>query len=66
MKERFKIDNKNAAIASRIIRDALEAGVIKEDAPKIDQENMQVTFLYGHKILCDGHVIIRAFYFATH
>ena len=34
LRERFKIDDKNAAIASRIIRDALETGVIKEDTPE--------------------------------
>jgi len=31
LRERFKIEEKNAAIASRIIRDAIEAAVIKED-----------------------------------
>jgi ATP-dependent DNA helicase RecG len=31
--ERFKIDDKNAAIASRIIKDTFEAGKIKEDDP---------------------------------
>jgi len=34
LRERFKIENKNAAIASRIIRDALKDGVIKEDDPE--------------------------------
>ena len=33
-RERFKIETKNAAIASRIIKDALESGVIKENDPK--------------------------------
>lgn len=34
LRDRFKIENQNAAIASRIIRDALEDGVIKEDDPE--------------------------------
>lgn len=34
LRERFKIEDQNAAIASRIIRDALEDGVIKEDDPE--------------------------------
>ena len=34
LRERFKIDNQNSAIASRIIRDALEYKVIKEDNPE--------------------------------
>lgn len=33
LRERFKIDDKNAAIASRILKDTLEDGVIKEDDP---------------------------------
>lgn len=33
LRERFKIDEQNAAIASRIIRDTLETGLIKEDDP---------------------------------
>jgi len=33
LRERFKIEDKNAATASRIIRDALSEGVIKEDDP---------------------------------
>lgn len=33
LRERFKIDDKNAAIASRIIKDTFEAGKIKEDDP---------------------------------
>lgn len=33
LRERFKIEGQNAAIASRIIRDALEDKVIKEDDP---------------------------------
>lgn len=34
LRERFKIDNHNYSIASRIIRDALEDQVIKEDDPE--------------------------------
>lgn len=34
LRERFKIDVKNAAIASRIIKDALKANLIKEDDPE--------------------------------
>ena len=34
LRDRFKIEDHNYAIASRIIRDALEAGLIKEDAPE--------------------------------
>ena len=34
LRDRFKIESKNAAIASRIIRDALAEGVIKEDNPE--------------------------------
>jgi ATP-dependent DNA helicase RecG len=34
LRERFKIDDKNAAIASRIIKDTFEAGMIKEDDPE--------------------------------
>ncbi len=34
LRERFKIEDQNAAIASRIIRDSLEEGVIKEDDPE--------------------------------
>lgn len=34
LRERFKIEDHNYAIASRIIRDALEDGVIKEDDPE--------------------------------
>lgn len=33
LRERFKIDEKNASTASRIIKDALDAGVIKYDDP---------------------------------
>ncbi|HPE77903.1 MAG TPA: putative DNA binding domain-containing protein [Draconibacterium sp.] len=33
LRERFKIDEKNAAIASRIIKDTLGANLIKEDDP---------------------------------
>lgn len=33
LRERFKIEDHNAAIASRIIRDTLEEGMIKEDDP---------------------------------
>lgn len=33
LRERFKIEDQNAAIASRIIRDAIEVGVVKEDDP---------------------------------
>jgi ATP-dependent DNA helicase RecG len=34
IKRRFKIEDHNYFIASRIIRDALEEGVIKEDDPE--------------------------------
>ncbi len=34
LRERFKIEEKNAAIASRIIRDTLSARVIKLDDPE--------------------------------
>ena len=34
LRERFKIDDHNYSIASRIIRDALEDNVIKEDDPE--------------------------------
>ncbi len=34
LRERFKIERKNAAIASRIIKETLMAQVIKEDAPE--------------------------------
>jgi len=34
LRDRFKIDDQNAATASRIIRDALTDGVIKEDDPE--------------------------------
>ena len=34
LRDRFKISDQNAAIASRMIRDALEEGVIKEDDPE--------------------------------
>jgi len=34
LRNRFKIENKNYPIASRIIRDALTDGVIKEDDPQ--------------------------------
>ena len=34
LRERFKIDVHNYSIASRIIRDALEDNVIKEDDPE--------------------------------
>lgn len=33
LRERFKIDEKNSAMASRIIRDTIEEGLIKEDDP---------------------------------
>jgi len=33
LRERFKIEDQNYSIASRIIRDALEDGVVKEDDP---------------------------------
>lgn len=33
LRERFKIDEKNAAIASRILKDTLSAELIKEDDP---------------------------------
>lgn len=34
LRERFTIEDKNAAIASRIIKDTFEAGMIKEDDPE--------------------------------
>jgi predicted HTH transcriptional regulator len=34
LRERFKIESKNAAIASRIIKEALKGNVIKEDDPE--------------------------------
>jgi len=34
LRDRFKIENHNYSIASRIIRDALNADVIKEDDPE--------------------------------
>lgn len=34
LRERFKIEDQNAAIASRIIRDTLEDGMVKEDDPE--------------------------------
>ena len=34
LRERFQIDDKNAAIASRIIKDTLEDEMIKEDDPE--------------------------------
>lgn len=34
LRDRFKIEDKNAATASRIIRDALKEGAIKEDDPE--------------------------------
>lgn len=34
LRERFKIEDQNAAIASRIIKDTIEAGQIKEDNPE--------------------------------
>lgn len=34
LRERFKIEEKNAAIASRIIRDTLESKMIKLDDPE--------------------------------
>ena len=30
---------------------------------KVSQENMQVIYHIGHKILCDGYVIARNFLF---
>jgi predicted HTH transcriptional regulator len=33
LRERFKIEEKNSAIASRIIRDTIEAKLIKEEDP---------------------------------
>jgi ATP-dependent DNA helicase RecG len=33
LRERFKIDDQNAAMASRIIRDAIEDGIIKKEDP---------------------------------
>ena len=33
LRERFNIDDKNAAIASRITKDTFESGKIKEDDP---------------------------------
>lgn len=34
LRERFKIEDQNAAIASRIIKDTFESGMIKEDDPE--------------------------------
>jgi ATP-dependent DNA helicase RecG len=34
LRDRFKIEDQNAAIASRIIRDCIEEGLIKEDNPE--------------------------------
>ena len=44
LRERFKIESHNYSIASRIIRDALEAGIVKEDDPanKSEKENKTV------------------------
>ena len=42
LRERFEIEDKNAATASRIIRDALDENVIKEDDP----ENKSKKFKY--------------------
>lgn len=34
LRERFKIAGENAAMVSRIIKDTVEAGLIKEDDPE--------------------------------
>jgi len=34
LRQRFKIKDKNYAIASRLIASAIESGVIKEDGPE--------------------------------
>ena len=34
LRDRFKIEDQNSAIASRIIKDVLEDGVIKKDDPE--------------------------------
>lgn len=34
LRERFQIEDQNAAVASRIIKDTFEAGMIKEDDPE--------------------------------
>ncbi|KXK46318.1 MAG: hypothetical protein UZ10_BCD003001288 [Bacteroidetes bacterium OLB10] len=34
LRERFHIEDQNAAVASRIIKDTFEAGMIKEDDPE--------------------------------
>ena len=34
LRERFKIADENAAMVSRIIKDTVEAGLIKEDDPE--------------------------------
>ncbi|SDX22895.1 hypothetical protein SAMN05444336_1045 [Albimonas donghaensis] len=43
LRDRFGIDPKNAAAASRIIRDALEAGVIKPVDPSQGKRNARYT-----------------------
>jgi hypothetical protein len=41
LRERFKIDDKNSAIASRIIKDTLDAKLIKEDDPSSNSKKFK-------------------------
>ena len=56
LRERFKIEEKNSAIASRIIGDTIEEKLIKMIIPIAIPENMQVIFHFGLEILFDGYL----------
>lgn len=47
LRERFKIDEKNSAIASRIIRDTIEAKLIKEEDPSSKSKIRKLCTILG-------------------
>ena len=48
LRKRFNIADTNYPMASRIISDAVEAGLIKLSTLRVRQGNTHITYLSGH------------------
>lgn len=57
LRERFSISDKNYSIASRIIAETLEAGLIKPHDPENRSRKHARYLPFWAQLLCDGHVI---------
>lgn len=50
LRDRFGIEERNSAIASRIIKDCFIEGLIKEDDPDSKSRKFKGIFLFGHNL----------------